>query len=37
MMHMQEPIIRVEHLSKSYTLRHQKAERYVALRDVLPT
>ena len=34
-MHMQEPIIRVEQLSKSYTLRHQKAERYVALRDVL--
>ena len=32
---MPEPIIRVEQLSKSYTLRHQKAERYVALRDVL--
>ena len=32
---MSDPIIRVEHLSKSYTLRHQKADRYVALRDVL--
>ncbi len=32
---MSEPIIRVEGLSKSYTLRHRKAERYTALRDVI--
>lgn len=28
-------MIRVEGLSKSYTLRHRKAERYTALRDVI--
>ncbi|HRH38736.1 MAG TPA: ABC transporter ATP-binding protein, partial [Flavobacteriales bacterium] len=32
---MSNAIITVEHLSKSYVLRHQRAERYVALRDVL--
>jgi len=32
---MSSPIISVEHLGKSYTLRHQRAEPYVALRDVL--
>jgi lipopolysaccharide transport system ATP-binding protein len=32
---MSEPIIKVEHLSKSYILKHQNAERYVALRDVI--
>ena len=32
---MAEPIITVEHLSKRYLLRHQQAERYTALRDVL--
>ncbi len=32
---MAEPIIRVEGLSKSYTLRHQGGQRYTALRDVL--
>ncbi|MFN6178147.1 MAG: ABC transporter ATP-binding protein [Flavobacteriales bacterium] len=32
---MATPIITVEHLSKRYLLRHQQAERYTALRDVL--
>lgn len=32
---MGEPIIRVQGLSKRYMLRHQQAERYTALRDVL--
>ncbi|MEO8587731.1 MAG: polysaccharide ABC transporter ATP-binding protein [Flavobacteriales bacterium] len=32
---MSSAIITVEHLSKSYMLRHQRAERYVALRDVI--
>ena len=32
---MAAPIITVEHLSKHYVLRHQQAERYTALRDVL--
>ncbi len=32
---MSEPIIRVENLSKSYVLKHQQQERYVALRDVI--
>lgn len=32
---MGTPIITVEHLSKRYELRHQQAERYTALRDVL--
>ncbi len=32
---MSKPIITVEHLTKSYVLRHQQQERYVALRDVL--
>jgi len=32
---MSKPIITVEHLTKSYILRHQQQERYVALRDVL--
>lgn len=32
---MSRPIISVEHLSKSYILKHQNAERYTALRDVI--
>ncbi len=32
---MSHTVISVEHLSKSYILRHQKRESYVALRDVL--
>ena len=32
---MSKPIITVEHLSKSYILKHQNTERYTALRDVL--
>ncbi len=32
---MSEPIIKVEHLSKKYILRHENAERYTALRDVI--
>jgi lipopolysaccharide transport system ATP-binding protein len=32
---MSEVAIRVENLSKKYRIRHQKPERYVALRDVL--
>ena len=32
---MAEEMIRVEGLSKSYTLQHRKAERYTALRDVI--
>src|SRR5690606_23490846 len=32
---MATPIITVENLSKRYVLRHQQAERYTALRDVL--
>lgn len=32
---MGNEIIRVEGLSKSYTLRHQRTERYTALRDVI--
>jgi lipopolysaccharide transport system ATP-binding protein len=32
---MGEPIIRVQGLGKRYMLRHQRAERYTALRDVL--
>jgi lipopolysaccharide transport system ATP-binding protein len=34
---MSKVIITVEHLSKSYILKHQNAERYTALRDVLAT
>ncbi|MEZ4731775.1 MAG: ATP-binding cassette domain-containing protein [Caldilineaceae bacterium] len=32
---MSDTVIKVENLSKSYTLRHQTGERYTALRDVL--
>jgi lipopolysaccharide transport system ATP-binding protein len=32
---MSDTIIKVENLSKSYMIRHQQAERYTALRDVL--
>ncbi|HTB05571.1 MAG TPA: polysaccharide ABC transporter ATP-binding protein [Bacteroidia bacterium] len=32
---MSEPVIIVEDLSKSYTLRHKQAERYSTLRDVI--
>lgn len=32
---MSDTVIRVENLSKSYTIRHQTGERYTALRDVL--
>jgi lipopolysaccharide transport system ATP-binding protein len=32
---MNDPVIRVEHLSKKYILDHQKQERYTALRDVI--
>ena len=32
---MSDTIITVEHLSKSYILRHQNAERYTAMRDVI--
>jgi len=32
---MSSPIIKVEHLSKRYILKHQNAERYTALRDVI--
>lgn len=32
---MSEPIIRVENLSKSYVLKHQQQEKYIALRDVI--
>lgn len=32
---MGTPIITVEHLGKRFTLRHQQAERYTALRDVM--
>jgi lipopolysaccharide transport system ATP-binding protein len=32
---MSEPIIAVENLGKRYRIRHQRKERYVALRDVL--
>lgn len=32
---MAEPIITVEHLSKTYVLQHLQRERYTALRDVL--
>ena len=32
---MNNPIIRVEHLSKKYMIGHQPAERYTALRDVI--
>ncbi len=32
---MSETIIKVENISKSYILRHQQAERYTALRDVI--
>ncbi len=32
---MSDTVIRVENLSKSYTIRHQSGERYTALRDVL--
>jgi lipopolysaccharide transport system ATP-binding protein len=34
---MSKAIITVEHLSKSYILKHQRGERYTALRDVLAT
>ena len=30
-----EPIIRVEGLGKRYSLRHNRPERYTALRDVI--
>ncbi len=32
---MSDPVIRVENLSKKYTIGHQKQERYTALRDVI--
>lgn len=32
---MSDPIISVENLGKKYSLRHQRSERYTALRDVL--
>jgi len=32
---MSEPVIRVEGLSKKYLLRHEQAQRYTALRDVV--
>jgi lipopolysaccharide transport system ATP-binding protein len=32
---MSEPIIKVEHLSKSYIINHEGQERYTALRDVV--
>ena len=32
---MSKAIITVEHLSKSYILKHKNAERYTALRDVI--
>lgn len=32
---MSDAIIKVENLSKSYTIRHQNGERYTALRDVV--
>ncbi|CAN5423467.1 hypothetical protein BH10CHL1_BH10CHL1_06830 [soil metagenome] len=32
---MSDTVIKVENLSKSYTIRHQTGERYTALRDVL--
>ena len=32
---MSDPVIKVSNLSKSYTIRHQTNERYVALRDVI--
>jgi lipopolysaccharide transport system ATP-binding protein len=32
---MSNPIIQVEGLSKSYLLRHEHQEKYVALRDVI--
>jgi lipopolysaccharide transport system ATP-binding protein len=32
---MSDTVIRVENLSKSYTIRHQQSERYTALRDVV--
>ena len=30
-----EPIVKVENLGKKYVLRHQRSERYVALRDII--
>ena len=32
---MSSPVITVDHLSKSYILKHQKRESYISLRDVL--
>ena len=32
---MSDTVIKVENLSKSYTISHQSGERYTALRDVL--
>ncbi|MFM6495578.1 MAG: ATP-binding cassette domain-containing protein, partial [Dolichospermum sp.] len=32
---MLDTVIRVENLGKKYTIRHQKRERYTALRDVI--
>ena len=32
---MSSTVISVEHLSKSYILKHRKRESYVALRDVI--
>ena len=32
---MSDTVIKVENLSKRYTIRHQKRESYTALRDVL--
>jgi lipopolysaccharide transport system ATP-binding protein len=32
---MKDPVIKIENLSKSYTIRHQQAERYTVLRDVI--
>ena len=32
---MSQTVISVEHLSKSYILKHKRQEKYTALRDVL--
>ena len=34
-MGINEPVISVENLSKSYILQHKQQERYIALRDVI--
>ncbi len=33
---MSDTVIKIENLGKSYRLRHEQSERYVALRDVIP-